>query len=66
MSEILWKRDNLQLSSAQILLQEYSDKVDVFDLPRVEGMEQLAWEMKKVSDQLQGKVVEVGINATCM
>ena len=66
MSEILWKRDNLQLPSAQILLQEYSDEVDVFDLPKVEGMEQLAWGMKKVSDQLQGKVVEVGINATCM
>ena len=65
MSEILWKRDDLQLPSAEILLQEYSDKVNVFDLPKVDGMEQLAWGMKKVSDQLRGKVVEVGIDATC-
>lgn len=65
MSEILWKRDDLQLPSAEILLREYSDEVNVFDLPKVDGMEQLAWGMKKVSDRLRGKVVEVGIDATC-
>jgi hypothetical protein len=65
MSKILWKRDDLQLPSAEILLREYSDKVNVFDLPKVDGMEQLAWGMKKVSDRLRGKVVEVGIDATC-
>jgi hypothetical protein len=65
MSEILWKRDDLQLPSAEILLWEYSDKVNMFDLPKVDGMEQLTWGMKKVSDWLRGRVVEVGIDATC-
>ena len=35
-------------------------------MPKVDGVEQLAWGVKKVSNRLQGKVVEVGIDATCM
>jgi hypothetical protein len=65
MSEILWKRDDLQLPSAETLLGEFSDEVNIFDLPKVDGMEQLAWGMKKISNRLRGNV-EVGIDATCM
>lgn len=65
MSETLWKRDDLQLPSAETLLREYSTEVDVFDLPKADGVEQLAWGVKKVSNRLRGKVVEVGIDATC-
>lgn len=65
MSETLWKRDQYQLPSAEILLNEYSDDVDVFNIPVADGVEQLCWGMKKVASRLKGKVVEIGIDATC-
>lgn len=66
MSEMLWKRDHLQLPSAEILLKEYGDDVDVFDIPVEDGVQQLCWGMKKIAAKLKGKVVEIGIDATCM
>jgi len=65
MSETLWKRDQYQLSSAETLLREYSDEVDIFDIPIADGVEQLCWGMKKVASRLKGMVVEIGIDATC-
>lgn len=65
MSETLWKRDRMQLISAKKLLEEYQDDVDTFDLPEIDGVEQLAWGMKKIIGALQGKIVEVAIDATC-
>lgn len=65
MSEILWKRDHLQLPSAEILLKEFGDDVDVFDIPVADGIQQLCWGMKKIAGRLKGKVVEIGIDATC-
>lgn len=65
MSEILWKRDHLQLPSAEILLKEFRDDVDVFDIPVADGIQQLCWGMKKIAGRLKGKVVEIGIDATC-
>jgi len=65
MSETLWKRDQYQLPSAKILLKEYSDDVDVFDIQVAEGVEQLCWGMKKILSQMKRKVVEIGIDATC-
>jgi hypothetical protein len=65
MSETLWKRDQMQLPSATMLLKEYRHDVDVFDIPTAEGIEQLAWGMKKIVGQLRGKVAEIGIDATC-
>jgi len=44
MSEILWKRDKMKLSSVKLLLEELRDEVDVFDIKPAEGIEQLAWE----------------------
>ena len=65
MSETLWKRDQYQLPSAEILLKEYSDDIDVFDIPVADGVEQLCWGMKRVASWLKGMVVEIGIDATC-
>jgi hypothetical protein len=38
MSKMLWKRDHLQLPSAEILLNEFSDNVDVFPVNVPEGL----------------------------
>ena len=65
MSETLWKRAKEQLLSAETLLREFEDDVDVFDVPVEEGVEQLCWGMKKIGEKLRGKVVEIGIDAAC-
>ena len=65
MSETLWKRDAEQISSARALLTEYKDDVDVLTIPATDGVEQVAWVMKKVMSPLRGKIVEIGIDATC-
>ncbi|KAJ7625689.1 hypothetical protein FB45DRAFT_979820 [Roridomyces roridus] len=65
MSEIYWRRDEAQLLSAEKLLREYGDDVDLFtptDIP--EGVEMLCWGMKKIAGPLRGKVVEIGVDAT--
>ena len=66
MSKTLWKRDQYQLPSVELLLKEYSSDVDIFDIPVFEGVEQLCWGMKNVASRLTGMVVEIGIDATCM
>ena len=48
MSKTIWKKDEQQLPSAEKLLAEFPNEVDVFDLPKVDGVEQLAWGMKKI------------------
>ena len=65
MSETLWKRDVEQLPSVKTLLREYKDDVDVLDIPVADGVEQVAWLMKKIAGPLNGKIVEIGIDATC-
>jgi hypothetical protein len=65
MSEGLWKRDRTQLPSAKMLLEEFGEDVEVFDIDIPEGVEQLAWGMKKIAEPLREKVVEIGIDATC-
>ena len=58
--------DDLQLPSAKKLLTEFGDEVDVFELVNVpDGVEMLAWGMKKIAGQLTGKVFEIGMDATC-
>ncbi|KAJ7221804.1 hypothetical protein C8J57DRAFT_1253883 [Mycena rebaudengoi] len=64
MSEMLWKRDSAQLPSATTLLEEYGEEVDVLDVHPAEGVEQLAWVMKKIAEPLRGKIVEIGIDTT--
>jgi len=66
LSETHWRRDDLQIPSAKKLLDEYADEVDIFELNNVpDGVEILAWGMKKIVKPLEGKVVEVGMDATC-
>ena len=65
-SEVHWRRDDLQIPSATKLLKEFGDEVDIFDPKDVpDGVEILAWEMKKIARQLKGKIIEVGMDATC-
>ena len=65
MSETLWKQDNEQVASVKALLAEHQDNAAILDLPWMEGVEQVAWVMKKIVLPLQGKIVEIGIDATC-
>jgi hypothetical protein len=66
LSQQYWHRDNMQLPSAKKLLAEYRDDVDIFVPVGVpEGVEMLAWGMKQITEPLQGKVVEIGMDATC-
>lgn len=66
LSEVHWRREDLQIPSAMKLLAEFKDEVDIFrpkDIP--EGVEILAWGMKKIAGKLKGKILEVGMDATC-
>jgi len=67
MSKILWRRDTNQLKSAKLLLGDFSDEVDKFEIKAAEGVEQLCWGMGRVVKLLteRSKIVEVGIGATC-
>lgn len=56
----------LSYVSAKMLLAEYGDDIDIFepaDIP--DGVEMLAWGMKRITEPLKGKVVEIGMDATC-
>lgn len=65
MSEMLWKRDKMQIPSAKLLLEELRDEVDLFDIKLPEGVEQVAWGIKPILRKLWDEVVEIGIDATC-
>jgi hypothetical protein len=67
MSETLWKRDDKQLPSAKLLLEEFGADVDVFELESFEGVEQLCWGMPGIATPLtrKGVVKEVAFDATC-
>ncbi len=65
-SQTHWRQATLQLPSARKLLIEFGDEIDIFeptDIP--EGVEILAWGMKKIAEPLKGKVLEIGMDATC-
>jgi hypothetical protein len=65
MSEAIWKRDANQLVSAEMLLQEWTDDVEIFKIDVIDGVEQLCWGMRKILFQLKGKIVEIAVDATC-
>jgi hypothetical protein len=65
MSEMLWKKDTEQLPSVKALLGDYSEDVDILDICVADGVEQIAWVMKKIAGPLKGKIIEIGIDATC-
>uniref|UniRef100_A0A0W0GBU1 Uncharacterized protein n=1 Tax=Moniliophthora roreri TaxID=221103 RepID=A0A0W0GBU1_MONRR len=64
MSKILWKRDKDQLTSANILLNEYGDDVDHFKVTPLPDVQIIAFGMKKIANTLSGHVVEVAQDAT--
>ena len=65
MSELLWKRDKDPLPSAKFLLKELHHDVNIFDIKVPEEVWQLCWGMEKIAGRLKGKIVEIGIDATC-
>ena len=65
MSETLWKWGRDQSASVKALLGELQDDAAIIDLLEIEGVEQIAWVMKKVVHTLHRKIVEVGIDTTC-
>ena len=65
MSEALWKQDVNQITSIKTLLGEYHDDTAVLELLKMEGVEQVAWVMKKIVLPLRGKIVKIRIDATC-
>ena len=65
-SETHWRREDAQLPSAKTLLAELGEDIDIFEPAGVpEDVEILAWGMKRIAEPLRGKVVEIGIDATC-
>ncbi|OCH83594.1 hypothetical protein OBBRIDRAFT_742933, partial [Obba rivulosa] len=64
MSEVLWKRHKDQVSSAKMLLDEFKNDVDFFIVDISDGVEQVCWGIKQIAAQLQGKIVEIGLDAT--
>lgn len=65
MSKTLWKKNSEQIPSARALLEEYDDDTDLLTIPTTDGVEQVAWVMKKIASVLRGKIVEIGIDAAC-
>ena len=65
MSEIFWKRKDLQMESARELLKEYADAVDVFDITPPEGVEMLAFGIKGIGPRLCPSAIEAAVDATC-
>ena len=66
LAQELWKRKpENQMESAAILLKESNDITDLFVLEVEEGVDQLAWGMKKIAHLLGTGIIEVGIDATC-
>ena len=65
MSETLWKRGRDQMASVKALLGELQEDAAMLNLPGIEGVDQVAWVMKKTVETLRGKIVEIGIDATC-
>ncbi|KAJ3978648.1 hypothetical protein F5890DRAFT_1655723 [Lentinula detonsa] len=67
MSEEIWKKDQAQLLSAKILLDSaFGDEVDVLEAITEDGVDMLAWGMKKVIQKLDivQNGIEIALDAT--
>jgi hypothetical protein len=63
---LFWWCDDLQLPSTEKLLKEHWEDIDIFTPTGVpEGIEMLSWGMKRIMGRLRGKIMEVGVDATC-
>jgi hypothetical protein len=66
MSASFWRYDDDQLLSTKKLLEANKEDVDIFEPQDVpDGVEMLCWGMKKIAEPLSGKIIEVGVDATC-
>lgn len=65
MSEIFWKCEKEQMSSARALLDKLGPDVEKFELNVPEGVSHLCWGMKKIAERLRGQIIELGVDATC-
>ena len=66
LSKTYWRREDAQLPSAMTLLAKFNEDVDIFKPVGIpDSVEILAWGMKRIAEPLRGKVVEIGIDATC-
>jgi hypothetical protein len=68
MSEVFWRRDDKQTTSAFKLLSEFPDDVDMFTPRGVpEGVEIMCWGLKNVAQPLKehAEMAEVALDATC-
>ncbi|KIJ23157.1 hypothetical protein M422DRAFT_276328 [Sphaerobolus stellatus SS14] len=63
-SEGLWKCAEDQIDSATALLKEMHDEADILKVETVEGVTALGWDLERISQHLQGKIVEIAIDAT--
>ncbi|KAN0133621.1 hypothetical protein V8E53_008568 [Lactarius tabidus] len=64
MSETLWKRGAQQIPSVRTILGELQDDVAILDLLNLDGVEHVAWVMKKIALPLRGQIVKIGMDAT--
>lgn len=59
------KHGREQLPFVKALLGKLNNNVIVLDLLEIEGVNQVAWVMKKIMLLLQGNIIEIGIDTTC-
>ena len=65
-SQTYRRRDDLQLPSAKKFLTEFGDEVNAFESVSVpQGMEMLAWGIKKIARPSTGKFFGISMDATC-
>jgi hypothetical protein len=64
-SETQWKRNDNQYTSAETLLHEMENDVDIFPIEAPSGVTALAWGVHKLAELVKQEVVEVAIDATC-
>lgn len=66
LSKVHWLRDKEQIPSASKLLNEFGHNVDIFEPSNIpEGVEMVAWGMKRIGCLLKGRILEIGLDATC-
>ncbi|KIJ26521.1 hypothetical protein M422DRAFT_272397 [Sphaerobolus stellatus SS14] len=63
-SEILWKRSEAQMESASGLLREMPEEASILQVETVMGVSALGWGLKEIAHTLEGKIVEIAIDAT--
>jgi hypothetical protein len=64
-SKNAWKRDNDQVQSAMMLINEYNNNVTEMFYVTENGITAIAFGVKDFIDKVGRKAVEVGIDATC-